>query len=89
VRGDRGLGEIVLLTEYFSSDHITKNDMGGEHVQSNGRRRSVYRGLGVNIKERNYSEDQVVNGMIVLKWIFKKEDGRVNWINLVQNRNRW
>lgn len=41
------------------------------------------------MKERNYSEDIVVDGMIVLKWIFKNEDGRVNWINLVQNSDRW
>jgi len=49
----------------------------------------VYRGLGVNMKERNYSEDLGVVGMIILKWIFEKEEGRVNWINLVQNRDKW
>jgi hypothetical protein len=41
-----------------------------------------------NIKERNYSEGLGVDGMIILKWILKKDDGCVNWINLVQNRDR-
>jgi len=62
--------------------------MGG-HVPCNGERRGVYRGLGVNMKERNYSEDLGVDVMIILKWIFEREEGRVNRINLVQNRDKW
>jgi len=81
------MGETVLLTKYFSSDQIKNNDMGGQ-VPCNGETRGVYRRSWVNMKERNYSEDLGVDGMIVLKWIFKKEDGRVNWINLVQNRDK-
>ena len=34
--------------------------------------------LEVNMKERNYSEGLGVDGMIILKWIFEKEEGRVN-----------
>jgi hypothetical protein len=26
---------------------------------------------------------------IILKWIFKKWDGRMDWIELAQNRDRW
>jgi hypothetical protein len=26
---------------------------------------------------------------IILKWIFKKWDGRMNWIELAQDRDRW
>ena len=28
-------------------------------------------------------------GKIILKWIFKKWDGRMDWIELAQNRDRW
>jgi hypothetical protein len=82
------MGETVLLNKYFSSDQIKKNVMGGQ-VPCNGERRGVYRPVWVNMKERNYSEEIGVDGIIVLKWIFKKENGRVNWINLVQNRVKW
>jgi hypothetical protein len=33
--------------------------------------------LEVNMMERNYSEGLGVDGMIILKWIFEKEEGRV------------
>jgi hypothetical protein len=27
--------------------------------------------------------------MIVLRWIFKKWDGGINWIDLAQDKDRW
>jgi hypothetical protein len=83
----RGLEENVLFTKYFSSDEIKKNYMGG-HVPCNGEIRGVYRDFWVNMKERNYSEDLGVSRVIALQWIFKKDYGCVNWINLVQSRDR-
>jgi hypothetical protein len=29
------------------------------------------------------------DGMIILKWIFKKWDGGMDWIDLTQDRKRW
>ena len=34
-------------------------------------------------------EDQVVDGRIILKCIFKKWDGGMDWIYLAQDRARW
>jgi hypothetical protein len=29
------------------------------------------------------------DGRIILKWIFKKGDGGMDWIELAQDRDRW
>jgi hypothetical protein len=34
-------------------------------------------------------EDPGVDWMIVLKWIFKKWDGGMDWIDTAQDRDRW
>jgi hypothetical protein len=33
--------------------------------------------------------DPGVEGRIILKWVFKKRDGGMDWIELAQDRNRW
>jgi hypothetical protein len=30
-----------------------------------------------------------VDGRIILKWIFKKGDGGMDWVELAQDRDRW
>jgi hypothetical protein len=40
-------------------------------------------------EEGDHLEDPVVDGRIILKWIFKKWDGGMDWINLAQDRGRW
>jgi hypothetical protein len=47
-----------------------------------GESRGVYRVLVGNLRERDHSEDPVVDGRIILRWIFKKWDGAwtgLNW----------
>jgi hypothetical protein len=34
-------------------------------------------------------EDPGVDGRIILKWIFEMWDGVMDWIDLVQGRDRW
>jgi hypothetical protein len=31
----------------------------------------------------------VVEGRIILRWIFRKWDGNMDWIDMVQDRERW
>jgi hypothetical protein len=34
-------------------------------------------------------KDQSVDGRIMLKWTFKNSDGRIDWIDLAQDWDRW
>jgi hypothetical protein len=42
-----------------------------------------------DLREGDHLGDRGVGGMIILKWIFKKWDGGMNWIGLAQDRDRW
>jgi hypothetical protein len=33
--------------------------------------------------------DPGVDGRIILKWIFEKRDGAMDWLDLAQDRDRW
>jgi hypothetical protein len=39
------------------------------------------------LRERDHLEDLSIDERITLKWIFKLQVGRVEWIDLAQNRN--
>jgi hypothetical protein len=34
-------------------------------------------------------EDPGIDGRIILKWIYEKWDGGMDWIDLAQGRDRW
>jgi len=42
-----------------------------------------------DITEREHLEDPGVYGRITLQLIYRKWDGCMEWIDLVQNRDRW
>jgi len=42
-----------------------------------------------NLQERGHLENPGTDGMSILRWIFCKWDGGMNWIDLAQDRGRW
>jgi hypothetical protein len=34
-------------------------------------------------------EDSGIDGRIILKWIFERLNGGMDWINLAEDRDRW
>jgi hypothetical protein len=41
------------------------------------------------LRERDHSEDPSVDGRIMYRWIFRKWDGGIDWIDRAQDRDRW
>ena len=41
------------------------------------------------MRERDHLEGPDVDRRIILKWIFKKFGGVMDWIDLAQDRDRW
>jgi hypothetical protein len=52
-------------------------------------KRGAYRILVGRPEGRHHLGDSGVDGSIILKWIFKKWDGGMDWIELAQDRDRW
>jgi len=42
-----------------------------------------------NLRERDHLGDPGVDGSIILRWIFRKWVGGVDWIDLAYTRDRW
>jgi hypothetical protein len=42
-----------------------------------------------DLREGDHLGDSGVDGRIVLKWIFKKWDGDMDWIELAKDRDTW
>jgi len=51
-------------------------------------RRGVYRVWWGNLIERDHLDDPGVDGMIILRWIFRTWDGGMDWIDMAEDRYR-
>ena len=76
---------------YFSPNVIrvirSRRMRGAGHVARVGKRRGVYRVLVEKPEGKNNLVDPVVDGKIVLKWIFRMWDGGT-WTGLIWLRTR-
>jgi len=63
----------------------------GEPCNAYGGEERLIQGFGGgNLRERDHLGDPVVDGMIILRWFFRKWDvWGMDWIELAQDRNRW
>jgi len=42
-----------------------------------------------NLRQRDHLEDPTVDGRKILRWIFRKWDGVIDWIDMAQVRDTW
>jgi hypothetical protein len=63
--------------------------MGGTSSAYGGEERCIQGFLWGNLRERHHLRDPVVDGRIILKYIFRKWDvGGMDWIELTQDMDR-
>jgi hypothetical protein len=73
----------VLLTKYNSGDQIKKTEMGRTCGTYGGEERWGKLRVGVHL------EDPGVDGRIILEWMLERLDGGIDWIDMVQDRDKW
>jgi hypothetical protein len=44
---------------------------------------------GETLRKRKHLEHPGVDGRIILRWIFRKWDGGMDWFEIAQDRDRW
>jgi hypothetical protein len=61
----------------------------GRHVECMRNRRGAYSVLVVIPEGKRHLEDLGVDGRIILKYIFKKWNEGMDWIDMANDRERW
>jgi hypothetical protein len=75
----------VLLTKFYSGDQV-KNEMR-RACSTYGGEEGCIQGFGGGTSGKNHLEDPGVDARIILKWVCKKWDGGMYWIDVAQNRD--
>jgi hypothetical protein len=88
------LFKLVVLNDLYSSPDIIRVSKSRRmrwagHVAHMGEKRGAYRILVGRPEEGDHLGDPGVDGSIILKWISKKWNGGMGWIELAQDRDRW
>ena len=60
----------------------------GRTCSTHGRGAGYTRFWRGNMREGGHLEDPAVDERIILKWIFEKWDGGIDWIDLAEDRDR-
>jgi hypothetical protein len=82
------------LNDLYSSTSIirvikSRRMIWAGHVARMGQREMHTGFWWEDLREGDHLGDPGVDGRIILRWIFKKWDGGMDWIELVQDRDRW
>ena len=77
----------LYLIENYSGYQIKKNDMGGPCRTCGGEERGI-QGFGGETTEEDHLKDSGTDRRTILKWIFEKRGGDMDWIDLAQDRDR-
>jgi len=82
------------LNDLYSSSNIFRISKSRRvkwvrHVARMGDRKGIYRVMVGNLRKRGHLEDPGVDGRIILRWIFRKCVGGMNWVDMAQDRDRW
>ena len=82
--------ELCALQSTPNSIWVTKLRMGwAKHVARRARVEVNTRFWWGDLRKEHDMEDPGVDGRIILKWIFKKRDGPIDWIDLAKDRDKW
>jgi hypothetical protein len=82
------------LNDLYSSPNIirvikSRRMIWAGHVARMGEKRGAYRILVWRPEGRRPLGRPGIDGRIILKWILKKWDGGMDWIELAQDRDKW
>jgi hypothetical protein len=74
--------------KYYWGDKIKKKDKGGECSRYRKTEEVPTEFRWVCLRARGHLEELVVDRKLILTWIFKKLDGRMDWIDVAQSGGR-
>jgi hypothetical protein len=78
---------LLLWAQCFWIFSMEWDGLSTWHVWGSGEGHTGF--LWGNLRQTDHLEDPCLYERIILRWIFRKWDGGVDWIDLAQNRGGW